>query len=44
MKDLITLTIVGILLYLVAVWPDIAWADLVIEDGRAMILLKVFSF
>jgi hypothetical protein len=44
MKDLITISIVGILLYWVAVWPDIAWADLVIEDGKAMVLLKVFSF
>lgn len=44
MKDLITITIAGILLYWVMVWPDNAWADIVFEDNKAMVWIKVFSF
>jgi hypothetical protein len=44
MKDLITITIAGILLYWVFMWPDIAWADLVFEDNKAIVWIKVFSF
>jgi hypothetical protein len=44
MKDLIAITIAGILLWWVAVWPDNAWAGLVFEDNKAMVWIKVFSF
>lgn len=44
MKDLITITIVGVLLYWVMVWPNPARAEIVIEDSKAMVTVKVFSF
>jgi len=44
MKDLITITIAGILLYWVMVWPDSAQAELVFQDNKAMVWVKVFSF
>jgi hypothetical protein len=44
MKDLITITIAGILLYWVMLWPDNVFAELVFEDNKAMVYVKVFSF
>ena len=44
MKDLLTITIAGILLYWVMVWPEDAKADVVFEDNKAMVYIKVFSF
>jgi hypothetical protein len=44
MKDLITITIAGILLYWVMLWPDNAFAELVFQDNKAMVYVKVFSF
>lgn len=44
MKDLLTITIAGILLYWVMIWPETANAELVFEDNKAMVYIKVFSF
>jgi cytochrome c oxidase assembly factor CtaG len=44
MKDLLTITIVGILLWWVMIWPDNAWSEVVFEDNKAMVWVKVFSF
>ena len=44
MKDLITITIAGILLTWVIFYPDSAWADLVFEDGKATIWIELLSF
>jgi hypothetical protein len=44
MKDLVAITIAGILLYWVMVWPEDARADLIFEDNKAMVWVKVFSF
>ena len=44
MKDLITLTIAGILLWWVAVYFDTAYGDVLFDDNKAWILIKVFSF
>ena len=40
MKDLILITIAGILLW----WIHTAEADLVFADNKAMVWIKVFSF
>ena len=44
MKDLLTLTIVGVLLFWVMVWPEPAHAELVFADNKVMVWIKVFSF
>lgn len=44
MKDLITITIVGILLWWVMLWPEDGWSEIVFEDNKAIIVVKVFSF
>lgn len=44
MKDLITITIAGILLSWVMFLPDNAHAEFVFEDNRAMVWVKVLSF
>jgi hypothetical protein len=44
MKDLITITIAGILLWWVAVYYEPAWASLVFEDNKAIVWIKIFSF
>jgi hypothetical protein len=44
MKDLLTLTVVGILLWWVMVWPEPSKADVVFDDNKAMVWVKVFSF
>jgi hypothetical protein len=44
MKDLITITITGTLLWWVMMWPDNSKADVIFDDNRLMISVKVFSF
>jgi hypothetical protein len=44
MKDLFTISIAGILLWWVAFWPIDGKADLVFQDNRVMVWIKVFSF
>jgi cytochrome c oxidase assembly factor CtaG len=44
MKDLITITIVGILLWWVMLWPEDGWSDVVFQDNGVWIVTRVFSF
>jgi len=44
MKDLFTISIAGILLWWVIVWPMDSKADIVFADNKAMVWIKVFSF
>jgi hypothetical protein len=44
MKDLIIVTIVGVLLWWVAIWPEKARADIIFDNNKAIITVKVFSF
>ena len=44
MKDLFTISITGILLWWVMVWPMDSKADIIFADNKAMIWIKVFSF
>ena len=44
MKDLIAVTIAGVLLWWVAIWPIEGKAELVFQDNKAMVWVKVFSW
>jgi hypothetical protein len=44
MKDLFTISVAGIMLWWVVMWPIESKADLVFQDNKAMVWIKVFSF
>jgi len=44
MKDLLIITVTGILLWWVMMWPDNVKADVIYDDNRLVIIVKVFSF